>query len=415
MRRFSFWPVLVVLLLGVLVLREPRFEKLEESFLRWLLRNAEPPKVAVPLTVVEIGRDRSSPNQKESPDELTEAFLHGGGAAISPLEHALFLQSVLEFQPTVVAFESVLKWRERDKDQEQVFLDQAMRVPKLLLGAELTNSPDPDQAPPEVPIFTQVTGNRSQLAEFSGVGRQPNEDMRLISTLGFINLPEEIVDDFRVPLLFRYRGDVVPSFALEAILLWLRITPAEVKVELPSRILLPGNRKIPINANGTLLINPLAAKNVRRLALNQLLLASQQRGKGGVTTAHLEDIRDHIVLARTPANPLAPPDVFATTVATIQSNMYIRRVSRIFDLAILALTIVAAGFVVRISRSYVVLGAVAFTAAYCLIAFKILSHWLVWLPGYFPLGLIWFLTAFGVVSRSRLRKHERSGKAPQDN
>ncbi len=44
MRHFSFWPVLVVLLLGVLVLREPRFEKLEENFLRWLLRNAQPPQ-----------------------------------------------------------------------------------------------------------------------------------------------------------------------------------------------------------------------------------------------------------------------------------------------------------------------------------------------------------------------------------
>ena len=401
----------MVFLLGVLVLREPRFEKFEESFLRWLLRNAQPPKVAVPLTVVEIGRDSSAPGQKESSNESAEAFLHGGGAAISPLEHALFLQSVLEFQPTVVAFESILKWRERDKDQEQVFLDQAMRVPKLLLGAELTNSPDPDQAPPEIPVFTQVTGNRSHLAEFSGVGRQPNEDMRLISTLGFINLPEEIADDLRVPLLFRYRGDVIPSLALEAVLLWLRITPGEVKIELPSRILLPGGRTIPIHADGTLLINPLAAKNARRLALNQLLLAAQQRGKGGVTTARLENIRDQIVLARTPANPLAPPDVFATAIATIQSNAYLRRVSRIFDFAILALTVLAAGFVVKIARSYLILGALAFTAAYCLIALNVLSRYNIWLPGYFPLGLIWLLTLFGVVERSRSRHHSRSKEA----
>ena len=80
-----------------------------------------------------------------------------------------------------------------------------------------------------------------------------------------------------------------------------------------------------------------------------------------MTTAHLEDIRDQIVLARTPANPLAPPDVFATTIATIQSNLYVHRVSRIFDFAILALTIVAAGFVGRIARSYIVLGAIAFS------------------------------------------------------
>jgi hypothetical protein len=402
MRRISFWPVLVVLLLGVLLLREPRFEKLEENFLRWLLRNARPPRATVPLTVVEIGRDRPPPKTQESTETSAEAFLHGGGAAISPLEHALFLQSVLEFQPAVVAFETILKWRERDKDQEQVFLDQAMRVPKLLLGAELTNAPDPDQAPPEVPTFTQVTGSRSDLAEFSGVGRQPNEDMRLISTLGFINLPNEIVDDLHVPLLFRYRGDVIPSFALEAFLLSRRITPGEVKVELPSRILLPGDAQIPIRNDGTLLINPLAAKNVRRLALNQLLLAAQQRGRGGMTTAGLEDIRDHVVLARTPANPLAPPDVFATTIATLQSHLYLRRISRTFDFVILILAILIAAFADKIPRSFLILGAILFAAAYGLIALALVSRSLIWLPGYFPLGVVCLLILFGL-----FRKREK--------
>ena len=60
-----------------------------------------------------------------------------------------------------------------------------------------------------------------------------------------------------------------------------------------------------------------------------------------MTTAHLEDIRDHIVLARTPANPLAPPDVFATTIATLQSKTYLRRVSRVFDFCILVLATIA--------------------------------------------------------------------------
>jgi CHASE2 domain len=403
--RFSLWPVLVVFLFGALVLREPRFEKLEENFLRWLLRNAQPPKATIPLTVVEIGRDRFSPNQKVSSEESAEAFLHGGGAAISPLEHALFLQSVLEFQPTVVAFETILKWRERDKDQEQVFLDQAMRVPKLLLGAELTNTPDSDQPPLESPAFSRVTGNRSNLVEFSGVGRQPNEDMRLISTLGFINLPEEIADDLHVPLLFRYRGEVIPSFALEALLLARRITPDEVKIELPSHIILPDGGKIPIRSDGTLLINLLAAKNIRRLALNQLLLAAQQRGQGGTTTAHLEDMRDHIVLARTPANPLAPPDVFATTIATLQSNMYLRRVNRLFDFGFLGLAVVAAAFVGKIGRAYLLLGAIVLSAAYGLVALNLISRYQIWLPGYLPLGTIWLVVLFGFFRNRENKTH----------
>ncbi|MGH7937990.1 MAG: hypothetical protein ACREFG_05740 [Chthoniobacterales bacterium] len=40
-------------------------------------------------------------------------------------------------------------------------------------------------------------------------------------------------------MLFEYRGEIVPSFPLQAILLWLRTTPSDVKVELGRQILLP--------------------------------------------------------------------------------------------------------------------------------------------------------------------------------
>src|SRR5204863_6771529 len=118
----------------------------------------------------------------------------------SPLEYALFLQSILEFEPTVVAFENILRWHERDKDQEQVLIDQAMKVPKLLLAAELTKTSDPDAPSEEVPSFTQVTGNRGNLVEYSGIGRRPGEEIGLIGANGFINLPEEISDGIHVPL-----------------------------------------------------------------------------------------------------------------------------------------------------------------------------------------------------------------------
>ena len=118
----------------------------------------------MPLTVVEIGRDQPSKKTTDQDETSTEAFLHGGGAAISPLEYALFLQSILEFQPTVVAFENILKWRERDKDQEQVFLDQAMRVPKLFVRRGIDQDAGSGSgAGPKSRGFTQVTGNRGQL------------------------------------------------------------------------------------------------------------------------------------------------------------------------------------------------------------------------------------------------------------
>jgi hypothetical protein len=138
--------MLVVLLLGILLLREPRFAYAEDVFLTWLLEHAQGSTgPRVPLTVVEISRDSLM-----DPQSLADGKGNGrkdGAAkpALSPLEFALFLQSILDFQPGVVAFENILKWRERDQDQEQVFLDQAMRVPKLLLASELNGTVDPDE------------------------------------------------------------------------------------------------------------------------------------------------------------------------------------------------------------------------------------------------------------------------------
>jgi hypothetical protein len=386
--------MLVVLLVGVLFLREPRLERSEEYFLRWLLKNADTHGPPAPLTVVEIGHDPVLEREGNSPNSETSSVL--------PLEYALFLQSVLPFQPTVVAFENILKWRETEKGNEQVFIDLAMRVPRLLLAAELTATPDPDAPGPEIQGFTQVRGKRGELVEFSGIGRQPSEELRLIATAGFTNLPDEITDGIHVPLLFRHRGEVIPSFAFEAILLWLRVTPGEVSIDLDSHISLPQGRKIPIRPDGTLLISPNAGKKAHHVALSDLLLAAQQRD-AGQKNPELESMRDQIVLARTPANPLSPPDVFAAAIATIQTNAYVRRVSRIFDCIVL---LFAAAVVVKLrdlSRVDLVLGAIAFTAGYCLIALAVVSRWLVWLPGCLPLGVVWLLVLISIVIPHRFR------------
>jgi hypothetical protein len=400
MQRPSLWLMIVVLLLGLLFLREPRLEKTEEIFLRWLLSHAQLSGPPAPLTVIEIGRDPLMSPDSEAPPAT--APQHVGPSAVTPLEFALFLQAALEFKPAVIAFENVLKWRERDKMQEQVFIDQAMRVPRLLLGAELTTTPDPDAPGPDIAGFTQVTGKRGDLPEFSGIGRQPGEDARLISTAGFINMPDEIADDLHVPLLFRYRGEVIPSFAFEAVLLWLRVTPAEVKIDLGSYITLPEGRRIPIAGDGTLLVAPNTARKASRMSLNDLLVAAQQTDRSQPATAQFETLRDQIVLARTPANPLSPPDVFAATIATLQTNRYLHRISIVFDCVALIAAAAACSILQKISRIDLVLAAIAGSAAYCLIALTAIARWQLWLPGFLPLGALWLLViASPFLPRSR--------------
>jgi len=372
MERPSIWVIIVVLLLAVLFLREPRFQRSEEIFLRWLIRHSQPAANTVPITIIETGR--------ENPP--------------APLETALLLQGILEFKPTVIAIEPILQWGERNKDQEQIFIDQAMRVPKLVLGAELTATPDPDEPVAEIAGFTRVTGRRGDLPAFSGIERQPGEDVRILSTLGSINLPEESADDLHVPLLFQYRGEVIPSFALQAALLWMRLTPGEVIIDIGTAITLPNGTKIPIRSDGTLLVNPRMVQRARRVTLNELLLAAQQHESGAATAIRLEDIRTHLVLARVATNA---PDVFAAAIGAIQANSFVRRVSWIFDCAMIILAAALSGALRRFSRVDLIIGAIAFSAGYCLIALGIISRFSIWIPAWLPLGASWISVLFAIV------------------
>ena len=381
MQRPSLWPLLVVLLLGLLFLREPRFQRLEEVYLRWLARNSLPSGPPIPLTIVETGGQSAlqKPTATQPP----------------PLELALLLQGALNFSPTVIAVSPVLDWGDRDKEQEQIFIDQAMHVPKLLLGAELTATPDPDAPVAEIPGFSQVTGRRGDIPEYSGIARQPGDDVRIISTLGFVNLPKGVANEVLVPLLFQYRGEVIPSFALQAALLWFRIPLNEVKIEIGKSIALPNGIKIPIRADGTLLVNPRIDRRARRVRLNQLLLAAQQHETGSNATG-FERIHDELVLAELPPAEHTP-DYFAATIATIQSGSFVRRVSWIFDCFVIVLVAAISGAVRQFSRIDLVLAAIAFTAGYGLLDFAILSRWSIWLPGFLPVGAAWVLVIYSIV------------------
>jgi hypothetical protein len=394
MRRPSAWLILVVVLLGVLLLREPRLRRVDDLFLSWFLEHSEAQIPPAQVTLVEITRQdfRSLPILPATGNEVEKtARKKTLRRAVSPLEYALFLQAAMDFQPAVIALEPIVIWRDRDKDQEQVFIDQAMRVPKLLVGMELGDKGPRDVPSDDLLSFSQVTGARGGLAEFSGISHRPDDDIRLISTPGFTNLPADRSDRVRVPMLFEYRGEVVPSFPLQAILLWLRATPGDVRVELGKQILLPNGWKIPIHPDGTATINPVAGGSVRRLTLNQLLLAAQEHEGHREPTIDLANLKDQIVLLRIADDPLQPPNVFSTAIATIQRNAYIRRVSSIYDWAVVAAAAVFACFLRAIAKTSLVLVAIALSAGSSLLALMSLSENHLWLPTFLPLALLWFL------------------------
>lgn len=398
MRRSSPWLFLVIALLGALILREPRLQRADDFFQAWAMENSAAPLPPSPVTLVEIGREDF---RQMAPASATKTGPQSVAAtrSLSPLEYALFLQAVLDFEPAVIGLEPIVIWRDRDQSQEQVFIDQAMRVPKLLVAMQLGEKGGRDLAAEDLPSFSQVTGPRGGLAQFSGISHRPDDDIRLISTPGFTNLPTDRSDRIRAPMLFEYRGEIVPSFPLQAIMLWLRATPADVQIVLGSQILLPNGWKIPLHRDGTTTINPVAAGSVRRLTLNQLLLAAQERGAQRHATVDLSGLKDQIVLFRINGDPLQPPNIFAATIATIQSNAYVLPAPWFYDWCVIGVLAVAALFVWRLSKAMAVMIALALSAAYLLTALGMLSQARVWLPMFLPLALLWILVLIRLVMR----------------
>src|SRR5260370_5904141 len=107
MERPSIWVIIVVLLLGLLFLREPRFQRSDEIFLRWLIRHSQPAAQALPITIIETGRANPP----------------------APLEAALLLQAAVERQPAVSAIEPTSPRRDRHKDHDQIFIHQSLPSP----------------------------------------------------------------------------------------------------------------------------------------------------------------------------------------------------------------------------------------------------------------------------------------------
>ena len=353
MRRPSPWLILVVILLGALIVREPRLQQVEDVFLSWFLENSEVVLPPAQVTLVEIGRrdfQRMTPAEEAKPLPKGEA----AHRSLSPLEYALFLQAVLEFQPTVVAIEPIVIWPERDKDQEQVFIDQAMRVPKLLIGIELGGKGKRDLAADDVASFPNVTGKRGELAEFTGVWRQP----------------------------------------------------ADVKVELGSQIILPNGWKIPIQRDGTVTINPVAGQSVRRLTLNELLLAAQEHEKQRPPSINVDNLKDQIVVLRIAEDPLQPPNIFSATIATIQSNAYVQPTRWAVAWIIVLAAALLSCFLWMISKTNLVLGAIVFCAGYGLLNLSAIARDHVWLPTFLPCALLSFLVLVRLAGRPPAVPHE---------
>ncbi len=395
----------LVLLAGLALMHGSRQEPLaawDNAFADFLAMHSRRGAAPAPVTLVAI-------------DDSTLAFKPWPW---TPMDFAVFFQATLPLKPEVFACDEVLDWSRfglPDEEQrrlpgyEKVLRDKILSAPKVLLGSELGFPEDPTVIPPlqEVPSLRNVKGAAGGIPEFSLIERQPTENFRLSSTVGFINLPVVYERHNAVPLVLRYRGQVVPAFVLQAVMLWLQLTPDDVTVELGSHILLGKTLRIPIDTAGRLRVDFGAPRG--QFSYGELILASQQAENGSQPLVPLDRLKGGIVLlARTdtPARtvPLAagrkgsPGELFAAAIATIQNQSFIRRAPLWAEGVVIAVFMLLSYRVPRLKKWCApLIGSVALVV-YAMAAMAVFSRWLVCLPATIPLGAVLVFVLLRVVT-----------------
>lgn len=403
--------MILVALLGLVLMREsrqPPIDGLDESFADFLAINSRRAEEPAPVTL--IGIDESSMNEHPWP--------------WTPLDFAIFFQAADVFKPAASATNEVLYWDPKQMTPEaarklpqyqNILREHVLRSAKVLVGAQLGYPEDPTNLPPvqETPLIRNVAGDLSGIPEFTAIEAQADEDFRLSSITGFCNLPQPTAYTRTAPLVFRYHGQVVPSFVLQAVLIWEKLTTDDVTVEPGVQISLADRVKIPIDREGRMRVDFGGAR--RRCGFDELVLASDQFENGRKPIVPREWLTDKLLfLARTdaaaktvtfaPGRRATTGEIFAAAIGTIQNRSFIKRVPVWFDYALVAIMVLVARECRRWRKFSTFMILLLGTVAYVMIAVTFFGFTLTWLPIVLPAGLALFIAVFrlatpGVESR----------------
>jgi hypothetical protein len=391
--RSAPWFLLVVCLAGLFLARESRrpgfLASVDRGFFDWLVANS-------PLPPASASGIHSTVTLVEIDDSIVST---PGRMPLTPLEYAAFFKVVGKCDPAVVAVEPILEWTKLPPGTEDILAEEALILPKLLLAVELGSNPDNARDPASLPALGSVSGNPSGLPDFPEIVAAPSARLlSLAAASGAINLPGLAGAPVRdLPLLVRSRDRVLPSFALQTLMLWLRLAPSEIGVRVGSYVQLGDAFRLPINGGGRALLDERFFGHINRLNLDDLsLLAGDQEPPETRTIA--EQMRGGIViLGRTDrasrtlklvsGREVSPAEVFAWSAISLARAPSTRRAGAIWDAAIIALWASLAWRLVPVHRFWGVMTVLGVLAVYGMIALSCFDMQRLWLPGSLPVGL----------------------------
>jgi CHASE2 domain-containing sensor protein len=407
MQKSAAFLMVSVLLLGLFLMRESRDDaaRIENAYGDWVATNTT----------------RTAPQARVALVEINDSSLHDRPWPWSPTEYTLFLKDVLPLKPDVVAIEPVLNWdgasipgksRQKIAQDEKFLHDYVLQVPKLVLGSQLGSPDDPEIVPPlqPAPLLRKVNGDTRAIPIFTDISTQAGDDYRLSASVGFTNLPAPEGNITRkIPLVFNYRGEIVPSFTLQTLMQWYKLTPDDVTVEPGTRIVLGKAVTIPIDPEGRMDID--FSSTFTHFGHDDLLLAVdelQQHDKqaSAISTDALKG--GVVILARTDKDSrtlLTPSraresygELCAAAIATVQNKAFSKRISHGFDFAVIAVMMALGCFFHRFQKRAFMLLSLVILLGYLFLSMSLYALILLRLPFILPAGLLLLLNFFSLFS-----------------
>lgn len=384
------WIFLIVLLAGLLISRESRRSGpvggLDRAFFDWLGANARVSKApaAGGVTLVEID----------------DAVLESPGRwPLAPLDYALFLQAVQKFDPAVIAIEPAVNWPRAQPGNEEILLQQALTAPKLLLGVRLGSAAGAKDAVTLSPL-EHFSGDPSGLPQFPEVVEGPNARILPLAVCGVTNLPPPGAPVRDIPLLFRLRAEVLPSFTLQALGLWLQVAPGEISATPGETARLGERHRVALDRAGRALLEASAYGQVNRIALDDLLFsasgesaaapgvaAQTARIKGGLVILGRTDHAAQ-VYSRPGGGRASAAEVMAWAAASLRESPMLRRAPLAWDAGLTLIAAVLAPVFLRVSQRRAAAMAAGTLGAYALGALCAFEMASLWLPFGLPIGLM---------------------------
>ncbi|MEZ5300903.1 MAG: hypothetical protein R3F11_09665 [Verrucomicrobiales bacterium] len=293
----------------------------------------------------------------------------------SPKDYAVLFGALRNgFNARTIAAAEPLSWLDAAPDDLAILHDQAIPVPRLILGMALENDAsggtflDPGLLG-LFPRIKTVEGDIEAIPSFTDVLEAPDETLRIAGEIGFTYIDlgdgaEEDAGGISLPLLARYGDAVIPSFALQAVLAEEGLAPSDASVVLGEEIRAGERVRIPIDGAGRLRIYLGLREKVPHASAPDAVLGAEPDAKALLEPRQRESLAalsgrllvvgnddEHSRRIELPGGGhISRAELQALAIATMQSSQYIRRLPAAPQYGVWAAAAALGLFIVRAKR-----------------------------------------------------------------